>query len=333
MKTAVVILNYNGKGFLETFLPSVVTYSGDAVIYVADNASTDDSVSYVRNAYPLVRLIELPENLGFAGGYNEALKYISAEYFVLLNSDVEVTPGWVDKVISRMDANPEVAVAQPKILDYKRKSHFEYAGASGGYLDRQMYPFCRGRIFYTCEEDTGQYDTEADIFWATGACFFVRAEVFHRFGGFDARFFAHMEEVDLCWRIKNEGFRVRCFPQAEVYHVGGGTLMKSNPFKTYLNYRNNLAMIYKNVPAGSLFQVLFFRLVLDGVSSIRYLKEGTVKDIWAVIRAHFAFYGMIPYLSRNRCKNFHAFSELFPESVIWLYFFKKIRKFSELKME
>lgn len=330
MKTAVVILNYNGKAFLELFLPSVITHSENAGIYVADNASTDDSVEFLRQTFPQVRLITLSQNFGFAGGYNEALKQIDAEYFVLLNSDVEVTENWIEPIIDKLDKHPEIAIAQPKILDYKNKTHFEYAGASGGFLDFLLYPFCRGRIFYSCEEDRGQYDREMEIFWATGACLFIRAGLYKSFGGFDARFFAHMEEVDLCWRIKNEGYKVYCFPQSVVYHVGGGTLQKSNPFKTFLNYRNNLAMIFKNAPSRVLVPIIFARLVLDGVSSLRYLKEGTVGDIWAVIKAHFAFYGMIPYLMKNRSRKFLAYDNLFPKSIIWLYFYKKIRNFSEL---
>jgi GT2 family glycosyltransferase len=330
LKTAVVILNFNGKAFLELFLPSVITHSKNAEVFVADNASTDDSLDFLKNSFPEVNVIRLPKNYGFAGGYNEALKQIDATYFVLLNSDVEVTENWLESVIEKLDNDPSIAAAQPKILDYKNKNDFEYAGASGGFLDFLLYPFCRGRIFYSCEEDTGQYDQEMEIFWATGACLFIRADIYKSFGGFDARFFAHMEEVDLCWRIKNEGHKVYCFPQSVVYHVGGGTLQKSNPYKTFLNYRNNLAMIFKNVPGRVLFPIIFFRLILDGISSLRYLKEGTVKDIWAVIKAHFAFYAMIPYLMKNRSVRFLAYEELFPKSIIWLYFYKKIRKFSEL---
>ncbi|WP_337042215.1 glycosyltransferase family 2 protein [Emticicia sp. 17c] len=326
-KVAIVILNYNGQGFLEKFLPTVIQYSYSYEIIVADNASTDNSVSFLKETYPKVRLIELTENSGFAEGYNKALKQIKAEYYVLLNSDIEVTPDWVLPVIQLMEANPAIAACQPKIRNYYQKTHFEYAGAAGGYIDWLGYPFCRGRIFDTCEEDTGQYDDTKEVFWATGACMFVRAEVFHKIGGFDGSFFAHMEEIDLCWRMKNAGYQVFYCADSMVYHVGGGTLHKSNPKKTFLNYRNGLAMLYKNLPANKLFGIIFMRLVLDGVSSIKFLLAGSLKDIWAILKAHFAFYAMIPRLQRQKNKQLN---DIYQKSIVAAYFIRKQKTFKEL---
>lgn len=326
-KVAIVILNYNGQGFLEKFLPTVIQYSYSYEIIVADNASTDNSVSFLKETYPKLRLIELTENSGFAEGYNKALKQIKAEYYVLLNSDIEVTPDWVLPVIQLMEANPAIAACQPKIRNYYQKTHFEYAGAAGGYLDWLGYPFCRGRIFDTCEEDTGQYDDTKEVFWATGACMFVHAEVFHKIGGFDGSFFAHMEEIDLCWRMKNAGYQVFYCADSMVYHVGGGTLHKSNPKKTFLNYRNGLAMLYKNLPANKLFGTIFMRLVLDGVSSIKFLLAGSLKDIWAILKAHFAFYAMIPRLQRQKNKQLN---DIYQKSIVAAYFIRKQKTFKEL---
>lgn len=326
-KTAIVILNYNGQGFLQKFLPSVIQYSEGHEIIVADNASTDNSVAFLGQNYPDIRLIQLPHNGGFTGGYNEALKQVEATYYVLLNSDIEVTPNWVTPVIDLMDANPTIAACQPKMRDYYKSTHFEYAGAAGGFIDYLGYPFCRGRIFDTCEADTGQYDDTREIFWATGACMFVRADVFHELGGFDTRFFAHMEEIDLCWRMKNAGYQIYYCATSMVYHVGGGTLHKSNPRKTFLNYRNGLAMMYKNLPSNQLFRTIFMRLVLDGISGIKFLLSGSFKDIWAILKAHFAFYAMIPKLERKSPKQL---KDIYQKSIVWAYFFKKKRGFGEL---
>lgn len=326
-KVAIVILNYNGQRFLEKFLPSVIQNADACEIIVADNASTDNSVPFMTQVYPEIRLIQLLHNSGFAGGYNEALKQIKATYYILLNSDIEVTPNWIAPVIDLMDANPNMAACQPKIRDYHKQSHFEYAGAAGGYIDWLGYPFCRGRIFDTCEPDTGQYDDAREIFWATGACMFVRANVFHALGGFDAQFFAHMEEIDLCWRMKNAGYEIYYSPASTVYHVGGGTLHKSNPRKTFLNYRNGLAMMYKNLPDNQLFSTIFMRLVLDGVSSIKFLLAGSFKDIWAILKAHFAFYAMIPRLER---KSPMLLKDIYPKSIVLAYFLKKKKTFREL---
>jgi GT2 family glycosyltransferase len=316
-KVAVVILNYNGQNFLEQFMPSVVQNSDGYEIIIADNASTDDSVAFLKNNYPNINIIQIAYNQGFAGGYNEALKHITAEYYVLLNSDVEVTPNWIQPIIDLMSADKLIAACQPKIKSFHEKTHFEYAGAAGGYIDWLGYPFCRGRIFDSYEEDLGQYDDTKEIFWATGACMFVRAEVFHEMGGFDASFFAHMEEIDLCWRMKNVGYKIFYCSDSVVFHVGGGTLHKSNPRKTFLNYRNGLAMLYKNLPANKLISTIFIRLILDGISGIKLLLGGSIADVWAIIKAHFAFYAMIPKLERKSPKEV---SHIYQKSIVWEYF-------------
>lgn len=325
IKVAVVILNYNGRNFLEKFLPSVVKYADGSEIIVADNASTDDSVRFLKNTYPNIKLIQLPDNEGFAGGYNEALKQISAEYYVLLNSDVEVTSNWLRPIIELMESNKLIAACQPKIRSFHQKTHFEYAGAAGGYIDWLGYPFCRGRVFDSYEEDLGQYNDTKEVFWATGACMFVKADVFHKLGGFDASFFAHMEEIDLCWRMKNAGHQIFYCSNSVVFHVGGGTLHKSNPHKTFLNYRNGLAMLYKNLPAKKMVTTIFLRLVLDGISGVKLLLSGSFADFWAVIKAHFAFYTMIPKLERHSPKEV---SQIYQKSIVWEYFGKGKKKFS-----
>ncbi|WP_394991538.1 glycosyltransferase family 2 protein [Emticicia sp.] len=319
---AVVILNYNGRIFLEKFLPSVINNADGCEIIVADNASTDDSVEFLKSTYPEIRLIQLTDNQGFAGGYNETLNQVSAEYYVLLNSDVEVTPNWIRPIIDLMSANKLIAACQPKIRSFHQKTHFEYAGAAGGYIDWLGYPFCRGRIFDFYEEDLGQYNDTKEVFWATGACMFVRADVFHSLGGFDTNFFAHMEEIDLCWRMKNAGKRIFYCSNSVVFHVGGGTLHKSNPRKTFLNYRNGLSMLYKNLPANKLVSTLLLRLILDGISGIKLLIGGSFSDFWAVIKAHFAFYAMIPKLKRNSPK---TVSHIYQKSIVWEYFVKRKR--------
>lgn len=319
-KVAVVILNYNGQKFLETFLPSVIEHADGYEIIIADNASTDASLAFLQNHYPTLKTIQLPTNQGFAGGYNNALKEIKAEYYVLLNSDVEVSANWTEPIIDLMDTDKSIAACQPKIRSYHQKTHFEYAGAAGGYIDWLGYPFCRGRVFDSYEEDRGQYDDTKEIFWATGACMFVRADVFHQLGGFDAHFFAHMEEIDLCWRMKNTGYKIMYVSASTVYHVGGGTLHKSNPRKTFLNYRNGLAMLYKNIPTDKLFSTILLRLVLDGISGIKLLVDGSFADFLAVIKAHFAFYAMIPKLKRKSPRNV---SKIYQKSIVWEYFVKK----------
>ncbi|MFN3487975.1 MAG: glycosyltransferase family 2 protein [Emticicia sp.] len=319
-KVAVVILNYNGQIFLEKFLPSVVENNDGYEIFIADNASTDSSLDFLRSNYPTLKTIQLSSNQGFAGGYNKALQEIEAEYYVLLNSDVEVTKNWVKPIIDLMQNDASIAACQPKIRSYHQKTHFEYAGAAGGYIDWLGYPFCRGRVFDSYEQDLGQYDDTKEVFWATGACMFVRANVFHQLGGFDTHFFAHMEEIDLCWRMKNAEYKIMYSSAATVYHVGGGTLHKSNPRKTFLNYRNGLAMLYKNLPSEKLFSTIFLRLVLDGISGIKLLVDGSLSDFLAVIKAHFAFYAMIPKLERKTPKNV---SKIYQKSIVWEYFVKK----------
>jgi GT2 family glycosyltransferase len=301
-KVAVVILNYNGKKFLEEFLPNVIanTNAEMAEIVVADNASTDGSVAFMQERFPSIRLIVNDFNGGFATGYNLALKQIEAEYFVLLNSDIEVTPQWIEPVIELMDSDPNIAACQPKILSYYDKEKFEYAGASGGFIDKYGYPFCRGRVFQHLEEDHGQYDDACEVFWATGACMFVRADLYLQHGGLDDSFFAHMEEIDFCWRMKNLGYKIYCCPQSKVYHIGGGTLPKSSARKTYLNFRNNLSLLYKNLPSNRVFWTIAYRIVLDWVAALKFLCGGGLKDYWAVIRAHFAFYRRIPSLRKVR---------------------------------
>ncbi|MCZ4409599.1 glycosyltransferase family 2 protein [Cryomorphaceae bacterium 1068] len=301
MKTAIVILNYNGEAHLRRFLPSVVEHNPkDVEIVVADNASTDGSADFLRSEYPTIQLIQLPTNYGFAGGYNEALKQVSADIYVLLNSDVEVTSGWLHPLLTEMKDRPEVTACQPKIRAVENRKYFEYAGASGGFLDKNGYPFCRGRIFDNTERDIGQHDDEREVFWASGACILIRSESFHEAEGFDETLFAHMEEIDLCWRLKNQGHRIYCFPQSTVYHLGGGTLSSTNPRKTYLNFRNNLSIIVKNDYKGSLFQKLLKRMIFDGAAAGYMLITSGPKHSFAVLRAHSFFYSNLSRLLKER---------------------------------
>ncbi len=294
MRVAVVILNWNGKAFLERYLPLVTKHAtSETEIIVADNASTDDSIDFLKSKYPGVRLIQNPKNGGFAYGYNTAPNEVKSEYYVLLNSDVEVTPNWISPVIAMLDKNPDVAAVQPKIKSYTSPSYFEYAGAAGGYIDKYGYPFCRGRMFDTMEKDEGQYNTSTEIFWATGACLFVRSSVYHEMGGFDEDLFSHQEEIDLCWRMKLSGHKILYCPNSEVLHFGGGMLPKSNPFKTYLNFRNNLIILIKNHPSKGLGFKVFSRMVLDSLAAFRFLLQGNAKDFMAILKAHFHFYGSL----------------------------------------
>jgi GT2 family glycosyltransferase len=267
-------------------------HSPEASIYVADNASTDDSVAFVKAHFPSIAVIQNHSNLGFAGGYNEALQKVDADIYALVNSDIEVTPNWLQPIIDKFQNEPKTAIIQPKILDYKNKAFFEYAGAAGGFIDQYGYPFCRGRIFETIEKDTHQYDDETDIFWASGACFFIRKEVFQELNGFDADFFAHQEEIDLCWRAFNLGHQIKYTSKSVVYHVGGATLQQGNPRKTFLNFRNSLLMLVKNLPKSNLFQILLIRLVLDGVAGIQFFLKGKPQHTWAIVKAHFSFYSL-----------------------------------------
>lgn len=301
IKTAVVILNWNGKHWLEKFLPNVIQHSNDAEVIIADNNSSDDSIKFLEENYPNIRIIQNDGNYGYAKGYNLSLKQINAEYFVLLNSDIEVTKDWISPIISLMDSDRTISACQPKILDYNNKNKFEYAGASGGFIDNLGYPFCRGRIFDYLEEDKGQYNDTTEIFWATGACLFVRASHFFEINGLDEDFFAHQEEIDLCWRFKNKGYKVFVEPKSKVYHVGGGTLNVDSPYKTHLNFRNNLYMLFKNLPLSSLFKIIPIRLILDGVAALTFInKEKGIKHIKSIVKAHFYFYSQIPNLLRKR---------------------------------
>lgn len=286
-KVSVVILNLNGAEMLRTFLPSVVKYTNPelAEVCVADNGSTDNSVDIVRDEFPSVRLISFKENYGFAEGYNKVMDNVDTDYVVLLNSDVEVTEGWIEPILSYMESHKDVAACQPKILSYHDKKKFEYAGASGGYIDKYGYPFCRGRVFDSLETDNGQYDTPADIFWASGAAMFVRRDVYVAVGGLDPKFFAHMEEIDLCWRLLSRGYRLVCIPESKVYHVGGATLKKENPKKTYLNFRNNLLMMYKNLPSDELRKVMIVRCFLDYLAVVFYILKFDFSNAYAVVKA------------------------------------------------
>ncbi len=329
MKLAIVILNWNGKGLLETFLPSIIRHSENASIYVADNASTDDSVNFVRSSFPSVKIIQNVENGGYAKGYNDALKHIEADVFCLVNSDIEVTENWLLPIVSTFDSEDNTAIIQPKILDYKKKTHFEYAGAAGGFIDKYGYPFCRGRIFDTIEEDKGQYDENSEIFWASGACFFIRSTVFNALKGFDESFFAHMEEIDLCWRAHNLGYTSKYNSNSIVYHVGGATLNASNPKKTYLNFRNSLFTLTKNASGGIIF-LLFVRLILDGLASLKFLIVMKPMHIFAILKAHFGFYAHLPRLLKKRRLLKQSQNYYKEKSIVWSYYVNSKKLFNRL---
>jgi GT2 family glycosyltransferase len=299
-RAAVVILNHNNRDFLERFLDSVIRHSYPHEVVVADNGSTDGSQAFLRESFPQVKLVENGDNYGYSKGYNLALRQLNADYFVLLNSDVEVTHGWIGPVLSLMERDPWIAVCQPKLRDFHSREMFEYAGAAGGFIDKLGYPFCRGRLFTTIEKDEGQYDDAREIFWASGACLFVKAKAFWHAGGLDESYFAHMEEIDLCWRLRNFGYKIYVEPASVVYHIGGGTLNKVSSRKTYLNFRNNLSTITKNNPASTLPYKLLCRLILDGVAAFKFLFEGHGAHFVAVIRAHFAYYGRFGKILRQR---------------------------------
>ena len=299
MNVAVVILNYNGRSYLEQFLPTVIKYSTEAEVYVIDNASTDNSVDYLQKHYPNVKLVLNKSNGGFAQGYNEGLESICADIYVLLNSDVEVSEGWLKAPTKLLAENNEIVAVQPKILAFHDKSQFEHAGAAGGFLDRNYFPFCRGRIFQEVEKDEGQYDDEKEVFWASGACLFIKAQDFHQMNGFDADFFAHMEEIDLCWRLKRQGRKIYYTGKSVVYHVGGGTLNYDNPKKTYLNFRNSLFMIIKNHD-GILFPKLMWRMFLDGLAALIFLVKFQFAHFGAVFKAHMSTYAQLKRFLHKR---------------------------------
>ena len=331
---AIVILNWNGKAYLEKFLPIVLksSYENKTVI-VADNASTDDSVLFLRNHYPGVRLIENAANEGFASGYNKALQQVNSEYCILLNSDVEVTEQWIEPVIAIMEANKKIAACQPKILSFQQKKYFEYAGAAGGWIDSMGYPFSRGRVFDCCETDNGQYNNASPCFWATGTAMFVRTEVFKQLAGFDESFFAHQEEIDLCWRMQLAGYAVFVQPASVVYHIGGGTLPSGNSRKVYLNYRNNLVMLYKNLPVSEKIWKIPVRLVLDGIAACRELVSADAGYFMAVIKAHMYFYGwLIGKKKKNKFtpKRLTGLHGVYKGLLIWDYFIKKKKAFAEI---
>ncbi|MFD2541693.1 glycosyltransferase family 2 protein [Lacinutrix gracilariae] len=325
MKIAVVILNWNGKELLEKFLPSVVTYSQEATIYVADNASTDHSVDFIKTNYPEIKIIQNTENGGYAKGYNQALQHVEEDIFCLLNSDIEVTKNWLSPILQEFKNNPETAIIQPKILDYKNKDHFEYAGAAGGFIDKYGYPYCRGRIFNSIEKDQNQYQ-DTTIFWASGACFFIKKEVFNALNGFDERFFAHMEEIDLCWRAFNLNYKTKYIGASTVYHVGGATLQSSNPKKTYLNFRNSLFTLTKNA-SGVLFFLIFTRLVLDGVAAISFLFQFKFLHILAIFKAHFSYYVALPRLLKERKTISNKKLYYQTKSIVWSYFIQGNKTF------
>lgn len=325
-KIAVVILNWNGAKLLEQFLPSVVAYSNEANVYVADNASTDESILVIKERFPSVKIIQNESNFGFAKGYNVALEQVEEDYYALVNSDIEVTENWLTPILSIFDAELEIGIIQPKILDYKNKEYFEYAGAAGGFIDQFGYPFCRGRIFETIEKDNHQYDDEREIFWASGACFFIRKEIYRRLKGFDDDFFAHQEEIDLCWRAFNLGYKVKYTSKSVVYHVGGATLNEGNPRKTFLNFRNSLLMLVKNIPDSQLVGIVFVRLVLDGLAGVQFLIKGKFKHCLAILKAHFSFYTLI---SKNYSKRASTQKNNYyhTKSIVYRYFIKNGRVF------
>lgn len=345
-KVAVVILNWNGLKYLRDFLPSVLASTWPNLeVVVGDNGSSDGSIAFVRNLYPSITIIENNDNYGFTGGYNRVLAKVEADYYILLNSDVEVEPGWIEPVIAQMESDELIAAAAPKIKSFHQKDYFEHAGAAGGFIDKLGYPFCRGRIFYDIEPDIGQYEQPGEIFWASGAAMFIKKKCWDLAGGFDESFFAHMEEIDLCWRLKNMGYKVVYCPQSQVYHVGGGTLNAENPFKTYLNFRNNLLLLKNNLPFWKAFGVIFIRFFMDLLALIRFLMEGKRKDAWAVSRAHQNFVRKI-FSRKDRksasqkaaqSKIVNLKSEIltgtYTRSIVWDFFVGKKIKFTDLEQQ
>lgn len=332
LKTAIVILNWNGRKLLEEFLPSIINFnSNNADIYVADNASTDDSVSFVKTTFPEVKIIQNITNGGYAKGYNDALKHIDADIYCLINSDIEVTENWLPPILTIFKEEPNTAIIQPKLLDYKNKTKFEYAGAGGGFVDLLGYPYCRGRVFNYLEVDNGQFNDVSNIFWASGACFFIRSKVYHELHGFDEDYFAHQEEIDLCWRTQNEGYAIKYAGNSTVYHVGGATLKESSPHKTYLNFRNSLLTILKNTPNKLVVFIILARLVLDGVAGIKFILELRPVHTLAIIKAHFSFYKNLFKFIGKRRKLQRKPNYYLHTSVVWQHFILGRKKFEELK--
>ncbi|MDR5590855.1 glycosyltransferase family 2 protein [Christiangramia sp. SM2212] len=330
MKIAVVILNWNGKELLKQFLPSVIQHSKEAKIYVADNDSSDGSLKFLETEFPEVTIIDNKVNAGYAGGYNLALKNVPEDIHILLNSDVEVTENWLKPIAETFSKEPETAAIQPKILDYKKKDHFEYAGAAGGYIDKYGYPFCRGRIFQELEEDHGQYNEDEYIFWASGACLAIRKNAFAEVGGLDEDFFAHQEEIDLCWRLLNKGYKIKYVSASRVFHVGGATLEHLNPKKTYFNFRNGLFLLLKNVEPAKLFYILFIRMILDGIAAFKFIFDGKFNHFFAILKAHASFYRHFGRMRKKRPKEFIFRKYYLISSVVYAHFIQKKNKFSEL---
>lgn len=330
MKVAIVILNWNGKELLEKFLPSVVAHSKGATVYLADNASQDRSIAFVKEYFPSVKIIKNKINGGYAKGYNDALKNLSEDVFVLLNSDVKVTENWLQPVLTEFKKDPNIVAAQPKILDYKNPTYFEYAGAGGGFIDKYGYPFCRGRIFEIVEEDLGQYDDVSDVFWASGACLFVRASAFWEAGGLDEDYFAHQEEIDLCWRLQAKGGKIRYVGTSKVFHLGGATLDAASPQKTFYNFRNSMFNLLKNVGGRKAFWFIFVRMLWDGAAAFLFLFEGKPKHFFAVLRAHFSFYGLLPKFIGKRKIYASNFKHFYIKSIVLQHFILKKRFFNEL---
>ena len=332
MKIAIVILNWNGQKLLEQFLPSIVNFSSEeAVIYIADNASTDSSIEFIQKNYPSIKIVQNTVNGGYAKGYNDALKFINADIYCLLNSDVEVTKNWLKPIIDVFETEEKTAIVQPKLLAFKDKTRFEYAGAAGGYIDLFGYPYCRGRVFNFLETDKGQFNDTTNIFWASGACLFIRSEVYHQLKGFDEDYFAHQEEIDLCWRTQNNGYQVKYVGKSKVYHVGGATLKETNPHKTFLNFRNSLINVAKNVPKKWFLFVLISRLILDGVAGLKFIFELRPIHSLAIIKAHFSFYKNFNKSLNKRKKVSKKQNYYRHISVVWQYFVLGRKEFKNLK--
>jgi GT2 family glycosyltransferase len=339
-KIAIVILNWNGEKLFPEFLPSIIEHSqGDNIeIIVADNGSTDNSLSFLKANFPSVTIMDLENNYGFARGYNVALQQIDADYYVLVNSDVKVEKNWITPCIKQFEKDEKIVAVQPKILSYNKPEYFEYAGAAGGFIDKYAYPFCRGRILDKVEKDENQYDKSSEIFWASGACLFLKAKAFKNAGGFDADFWAHMEEIDLCWRLKNQGFKIVYEPQSTIYHLGGGSLSYGDPRKIHLNFRNNLFMLFKNLPKNKFKRILLSRMVLDGVAAAKFLLGFELKAFGAVVKAHRDFYKNIALLRKKRKElqkhiTVIDHEQMFPKSIMWKFFIQKKYKFSDLKFK
>mgnify|MGYP002628343501 FL=1 len=332
MKTAIVILNWNGKKLLEQFLPSIVKFSSDeAEIYVADNASEDTSISYIKHHFPSVKIVKNIENGGYAKGYNDALQKINADIYCLINSDVEVTQNWLNPILTIFNTDENTAIIQPKILDFKDKTNFEYAGAAGGFIDLYGYPYCRGRVFNDIEKDRNQFNDISEIFWASGACFFIRSKVYHQLNGFDEDYFAHQEEIDLCWRTQNIGYRVKYVGNSTVFHVGGATLKETDPQKTFLNFRNSLLNVVKNVPKKWFLFVVFSRLLLDGIAGLKFILELRPIHSLAILKAHFSFYtNFYKFLKKRKVLQKKSNYNLHT-SIVWQYFILGRKKFKDLK--